>query len=121
MISKLRTKQIDFNFLMENIEGYTYHYNTTKWLKTKKRSLDEPGASGSTGPPPKAQQTDKKRSPNSHGKKRDDKRGEKIWNRDLSDKLKVPPEFKYGDIFRPEQRKGLTAENHDDGTIKCNN
>jgi len=121
MVSKLRTKQIDFNFLMENIEGYTYHYHTPKWLKTKKRSLDEPGASGSTGPPSKAQQTDDKRSPNSHGKKREDKRGEKIWNRDLSDKLKVPSEFKYGDIFRPEQRKGLTAENHEDGTIKCNN
>jgi len=122
MVSKLRTKQIDFTFLMENIEGYTYHYHTPKWLKSRKRSIDEQGSSGS-GSAPKSLHSEDKRSPNPPGNKnkREDKRGEKIINRNVNEKLKVPSEFKYGDIFRPEQRRGLTAENHDDGTIKCNN
>ena len=122
MVSKLRTKQIDFTFLMENIEGYTYHYHTPKWLKSRKRSIDEQGSSGS-GSAPKSLHSEDKRSPNPPGNKnkQEDKRGEKIINRNVNEKLKVPSEFKYGDIFRPEQLRGLTAENHDDGSIKCNN
>jgi len=115
--NKLKTKQLDFTFLMESIEGYNYVHHTPKWLRTRKRSLDEQSRSNSGGGgnhnSPNRQENDKN--------KKDNKRGEKLINQHVDAKMKIPQEFKYGDVFRPEQRKGLTPENHDDGSIKCNN
>jgi len=116
---KLKTKQLDFTFLMESIEGYNYLHHTPKWLRSRKRSIDESNAAGSApfgGPSPNPSNKN-----NENDKKRDSKRGERIINKHTDEQMKIPQEFKYGDIFRPEQRKGLTPENHYDGSIKCNN
>jgi len=120
VVSKLRTKQINFAALLEDIEGYTYHYHTPKWLKSKKRSFDDHkdssnkqnnggSAGGSSNPS------------NDVKKQRDSKKGEKVTNTKLHDDLKVPANLKYGEIFHPEMRKGIDPVNHDDGTEKCNN
>ena len=82
---------------------------------SKKRNIDETSSGGASG-----SGQDHKRG-SSASPKKDNKRGDKIINKNMDEKMKIPADLKYGDIFHPEMRKGFPAVNHDDGTIKCNN
>ena len=95
IVSKLRTKQINFSSLLEDIEGYTSHYHTPKCLKTKKSSFEDQkdssnkqsnggySAGGSNNPS------------NDAKKQQESKKGEKVVNSKLHDDLKVPSNLKY--------------------------
>ena len=121
-ISRLKTRQLDFSTLMDEIEGFSYTYRVPKWLKTKKRSIEDHNNNNGGG----GSSIKKANNGSNHDsvqKKRDiaSKRGEKIINNNINSCLKVPHNYKYGDVFHPEMRKGITTANHSDGTEKCNN
>jgi len=122
-VSLLRTKQIDFSPLMEDIEGHNYHHNTPKWLKTKKRPWKDSTPVGNAGKSnsPGGSGNGNDNSPSNNDTKKKDKRGEKVTNNNMVECLKVPSHLKYGDIFHPEMRKGVEVVNHADGTERCNN
>ena len=120
-ISNLKVRQLDFSSLMDEIEGFTFTYRVPKWLKTKKRSIDEAEHSYSSGSNSNSNKKPGNNNNSNKEKKGTDKRGEKMINRNINDCLKVPQNIKYGDLFHPENRKGITAANHSDGTEKCNN
>jgi len=121
-VSTLRKKEIDFSALLDDIEGYTYHYNTPKWLKTRKRSFNDlPNPSPKNSIDVGTSAGGGSNSNNDQKKRHDSKRGDKVTNSKLHDDLKVPSNLKYGDIFHPEMRKGIEPANHEDGTEKCNN
>ena len=124
-ISNLKVRQLDFSTLMDEIEGFTFTYRIPKWLKTRKRSIDEiaspcttsgvsnnsnrrPTNNGTNNNTPRNQQTNSKK-------------GEKVINNNVLDYLKIPSHLKYGDVFHPEMRKNIQTINHNDGTEKCNN
>ena len=120
-ISKLKTRQLDFSNLIDEIEDFSYTYRTPKWLKTKKRSFDENNNTLNNGGGSTKRPSNTHASTNNDQKKRESKRGEKVINSHVNECLKVPQDLKYGDVFHPEMRKGITTINHNDGTEKCNN
>ena len=121
-ISKLRIRQIDFSFLIDSIEGYTYHYHAPKWLKaSRKRSFDEVEKETPTGGGPSSSSGRPNNKNSNDQQKRENKRGEKVMNGKLDDNMKIPGNLKYGEIFHPDLRKNVPVVNHDDGTVKCNN
>ena len=79
-IAKLRTRQADFSFLTDSIEGYTYNYYTPCWLKSSKKRNIEDSSSSSGGPSSNEQKR------NATTSKKENKRGDKVVNKNLDDK-----------------------------------
>lgn len=84
---------------MDSIEGYNYLHHTLKGLGTRKRSIDEQANSNSGNGRYNQNTSDR---PINDRKKQDNKRGDKIINQHIDEKMKTPQEYKYGDVFRPE-------------------
>jgi len=111
-VSKLKTGNLSFSDLLEDIEDGDYVPIQPKWLKQNKKSIrDHPNDPPSHNPTGGA-------GSNNRPKK---KSRESVDNDNIVAELKCPANLAYREVFHPANRRGIPEVPHADGSVRCNN
>ena len=106
---KLRRNQLDFETICTTIETFGYQTRQPIWMK--KRDAEN---NHSFNP-----SRDNNKRQRQAGLRPDNRN--KVINDDIDDKMHLPNNTKFGDVFKPENRNLTPSLPHADGSIRCLN